>query len=706
MKESSESEGRNCANCVFNLRTNEQTSEFGLSIGTDTCGAGLGPTGIPGGTAKQNLNVGKLKAASCDQYSKGDGSTYASEPGAERKSPVVMLPNPATLSDARRGNAKESGSRCTACAFFIPPAASLSAGLWNAGICAARGILITTKSMPDAAEDCADKTVGARRDDLLDWNALAPEYSKSMQVASATGSFDRTSVAPEVYETDAPVKDEDKVRGVRAWREVNNPEGASSVMLPIFDPEFFDEDIRKGIPKTGDDEHPEEYIDHLGLVYKTAVLWMHLDETPTLWGGAGSGKTEFYRHMAWLMGLPFNRISITASTEVEDLAGKMHYEPTRGTYFQYGRMPKAWKSPGIVCLDEPNVGPPDVWQFIRPLTDNSKQLVLDMNDGERIDRHELAFLGLAMNPAWDVRNGGTSMLADADGSRLAHIFVDLPEEKVERDIIQARVKLDGAEIDKPVMDAIMGIAKDLRAMSRNETLPITWGVRQQIKVARALRFFEMPQAYRLAAADYLEPEHQEMLLDVVKSHAPATKARPVGPARTRGEVPVDTDRKKASDELRKKLGIPSAPTPPPMPPMPPTPPLTPVWEGAADAAPARTVGRSISLSTDPLSTVDYLSLGERGDGGLSISHSSFLSDRESLGSVINQLKTMNAGSSARFQHKLTGMGYDLKLISPDNTRVQINGDNGDVKMMPVENFLADRSVTDLEFISLSEEVPF
>ena len=229
-------------------------------------------------------------------------------------------------------------------------------------------------------------------------------------------------------------------------------------------------------------------------------------------------NTEFYRHMAWLMGLPFHRISVTKSTEIDDLAGKMHYEPGRGTYFEYGRIPSAWQKPCVICLDEPNVGQPEVWQFIRPLTDNSKQLVLDMNKGERIERHNYAFLGMAMNPAWDVKNSGTDSLADADGSRLMHIYVDLPSPEVESHIISSRVRVDGWEIEESQLNMIMGVATDLRGLADSGALPISWGIRSQIKVARALKWFSPVEAYRLASADHLEPEHQEIILSVVRSH--------------------------------------------------------------------------------------------------------------------------------------------------------------------------------------------
>ena len=522
------SKPKSCYDCVNHLTGAEATREFGQNLGGPACGAGHGPIFVPLYDRQKNMMVGEAKAASCADFA--DEGTPTASPVSGTVKPlsgtIVMLPDPISLD---RSSSKEPDpiiKSCLQCANYVPPDQMVEAGLWNMGTCAARGIAVGKRDVVSTANGCNYRTLGTRDETALGRMSLAPEYTvttigKLTTAADFVKEAEVKYVEPTTYVSDKEVSDDDKKLGIRAWRAVEDPEKSGpTVYLPIFNLDHFSVEEQAAIPRTGDDEHPEEYVDHMGLVYKTAVLWMHLNETPALWGVAGTGKTEFYRYMAWLMVMPFNRISMTGSSEVEDLAGKMHFEPTRGTYFEYGRIPQAWMKAGIICLDEPNVAPPDVWQFIRPLTDNSKQLVLDMNNGERISRHPHAFLGLAMNPAWDVRNSGTVTLADADGSRLMHIYVELPKPEVERKIIKDRCKIDGYDIEEEKLNAVMGIARELRALCDNDTLPITWGIRPQIKVARALRFFSMSTAYRLATADYLEPEQQQIILDVVKSHRP------------------------------------------------------------------------------------------------------------------------------------------------------------------------------------------
>ena len=505
---------KSCDDCVLRV-SREEMIQRGEDPGADVCGLGRGPISLP--FPVHPSSAARKKASNCEDFS--------ADPLAR-----IKVSRPLNLAKVFEGlpdgtlpipmKPDENCVSCLMCEFFVAPHDADKAGHWPVGICAAKGKLVQATTYLATARDCKFRSFGRLRPGILENLTLIDEYS------SWTLNVDdeESEVLMSIKVDDARVvTSEESEQGIESWLKVLNPSNDEQfVHLPRFSEDAFPVNDRAAIPRTGDDEYPEGYLDHQGLVYKIAVLWMQLNETPSLVGQAGVGKTEAFRHLAWLMQMPFYRISITGSTEVEDLAGKMHYEPSRGTYFEYGRLPSAWMKAGVICLDEPNVGPPDVWQFIRPLTDNSKQLVLDMNAGERVSRHPYAFLGMAMNPAWDVKNAGTATLADADGSRLMHIYAELPDVATERVIISRRVALDGWKLTKDQLDMVMAIAKDLRGLCENDTLPITWGIRPQIKVARALRWFTPQQAYRLAAADYLEPEQQNLILDIVKAHQPST----------------------------------------------------------------------------------------------------------------------------------------------------------------------------------------
>lgn len=505
---------KNCQTCPSYLQPNEGTRFFKKTVGAPTCAKFGHVLGRPGMKGAQLKKVGEVRARACGSH----GQPRPIRP-PDTVSMDVAMPIPETRVSS--ANATTVGA-CNSCTNFVRDDAVAKEWGWTAGACSAKGKLILGTRRSIEAQDCSYSNFGTPRG-TTDGMGLYPEFEENFGLADPLADFfnsKKNFVDPVDFPADKAASEIEKRVGIRGWRAIVDHGGTDNVTyLPLYRLDYFTPEERAKIPRTGQDEHPELYVDHANMTYKVAVLWRELDETPALWGEAGTGKTEFLRYMAWLMCVPFERISITGSTELEDLAGKMHFSKEKGTYFEYGRLPKAWKKPNVICLDEPNVGPPDVWQFIRPLTDNSKQLVLDQAAGERIPRSDGCYLGLCMNPSWDVRNVGADLIGDADGSRLMHAFFNLPPAKLEREIIKSHVAVDNWEITDDQLDVVMKIAKEVRDLCAENVLPITWGLRPQIKVARALRWFDPISAYRMASADYLEPEAQEALLAVVRAHA-------------------------------------------------------------------------------------------------------------------------------------------------------------------------------------------
>lgn len=514
---------RSCADCPSFLSPTEAAVKFRKSIGAPVCGRYGIPLGRPGSQPGQSEKIQTHVGTNCDAW----GSPARSTP--ERIEFEVAIPDMRVYSKASIDPARQEMCKsCSTCSNFIRDDVVAGDFGWPAGLCAARGKLILPNMQIIEARDCDWRQFGPVRlnTDGMDLLPLYADGFGTVNVFKAYASVAQGNVnEPSEYPSDREVSEQDEKDGIRAWRRVPDPDGSAETFLPIYRTDFFSEAEQQLIPKTGSDEHPELYADHFGGVYLAAVCWSELDETPALWGEAGTGKTELFRHLAWLMNLPFRRISITGSTELDDLAGKMRYTPEAGTYFKYGRLPDAWGRPGVLCLDEPNTAMPEVWQFLRPLTDNSKQLVLDQNEGEIVDRHTDCYLGMAMNPYWDPKNVGTMALGDADANRLFHVMVPLPPERLEVEIIKARVALDGWELATPQIKLLMGVAKDLRALIEEGGLTISWAIRPQIKVARALRWFSPQVAYRRAIGDYLEPQALEVLLNVVRTHAETSSSR-------------------------------------------------------------------------------------------------------------------------------------------------------------------------------------
>lgn len=513
---------RSCATCPALLRAGKEVTDFlKTDPGADICsiyGHVLSRAGISKGHQKK---IQLDKAKSCPSY----GSQRPEVPNPNNLRFEVALPNPDGMTYESTSYDRMQVKTCVECMWWIPPTEVKKKFGWAGGICSAKGKLIGGGRVEIEADRCDKKRRSyGYEPPVVDINGLVllPELDETYAPKSdPLGAFRESQanfVDPVDYPTDQKVTDEDAEAGIRAWRAIEDVATGNVVHLPIYRTDHFTEDLQELIPRTNDDEHPELYLDYSGKAYPLAVLWMKLDVTPAVWGMAGVGKTELFRWMAWMMNLPFRRISITASSEIDDLVGKTLYQAGKGTYFQYGRLSKAWINPGVICIDEPNTGPPDVWQLLRPLTDDSKQLVLDQNNGERLIRHQDSYMGFAMNPAWDMRNTGAEELADADASRLMHLAIDLPPYEVEREIIKNRCLKDGFEIDDEMLNLVMGVSLDLRELSKTGALDSTWGTRNSVKCARLLAWLSPIDAYSVGVADFLDPDQREAVRSTVETH--------------------------------------------------------------------------------------------------------------------------------------------------------------------------------------------
>lgn len=498
-----------CLDCPSYLTQSQSATYFGKSIGAPVCATYGHVFGNMESSAAQVKKIADLKAPNCPSFGK------SRPPKKHTMLLDVALPDSTTGHDPMGRMAPPS---CAGCKFFVPEDVVISELKWSAGLCKAKGGLVKTNQLVDVANACDVGTIGPIVRSV-DGVTLFPELESAYGFDEFVATLVRAD--PKGYQTDKPTTELDQAQGIVAWRKiVNTDEDAlphQHTFLPIMNGTMFSETELAKIPQTGSDEHPEEYFDHFGGVYSIAIYWMEMNQTPTLWGEPGTGKTEMYRHLSWLMMSPFERLSINRTTELDELAGKPHFSPEIGTYFVYGRLPLAWKKPSVICIDEPNTGPPEVWQFLRPLTDDSKQLALDMNHGEIISRHPLAYMGFAMNPAWDTRNVGAEVIADADTNRLMHITIGLPEPDVELKIIEKHVSHDEWKLDADQKRNLMKVATDIRALIEAGPLSsISWALRPQIKVARALRWFSPIRAYKEAIGNSLETDTREVILDVVR----------------------------------------------------------------------------------------------------------------------------------------------------------------------------------------------
>lgn len=515
-----------CLGCPsFMTEDREQLKAFGNALNAPVCGQTGAALGRPGSTQGETRAIGASFASTC-------GKQGEPMPVFFKKAPTTIVAErtpPAPL----RTTEEVPPTNCSSCKYLVSADVVAQRFGWHLPMCSARGQLLWGKGMTSGeyAKDCPwgavdnSAPVGAERADGL---ALLDVYRDAFSGASVqAGPY---FIEPSTYKSDRAVTPAESAEGVRAIRVIKDPDAyGPDVEWPVFDPDSFDESERRLIPATDSETHPEAYQDSDGLAYQLAAEWMLLDRNPSVMGPAGAGKTELARHMAWLAQLPFVRINFHGNSTVDDLIGSWMLVDNE-TVFAEGRIPQWWERRCLLDLDELNMAPDEIGGFLRAPMDGDRTFSLDAAKTVGVDehgrkriltplpkeRHVYCFPMATVNPHYDPTYTGILPLSAASVDRMSHIWVDYPTEEVEREILANACARDGFKIDARLLDAVLSTSRELRDLVKAGTLPIAWGVRTNISVARSLRVYPFLKAYKRASADYHEPQLAQIILDVAR----------------------------------------------------------------------------------------------------------------------------------------------------------------------------------------------
>jgi len=458
-------------------------------------------------------------AMKCDSY----GEDRPSKPLSIQSR--VTNADPAVVDETGADGFKpDSLTSCRQCEFSVRSDVVAGELGYPLDLCSAKGKLILRPQ--NECRSCPMAKYGNARTST-DGMEVRAELREGYRIdakmaAEAVTGIGKTTVDPLLYVSDYPVSPEDREEGIIAWRKIGQPDGPGTVALPIFAPSTFTDEELHHIPKTGDDNTPELYVDYDHKLYKFGIMGYKKGFNVALQGLPGTGKTEFCRWLAWLMQVPFYRFTFKKSSEVGQIMGSTQVRATENgpeTYFEMGRLPKVYDRPCVVDLDELNLAPPEVTESLRSVLDTGELVLDEASPAIYKKRGTYTFILVAQNASWDVRNRGAEELAAAEFSRLRPIAVELPPDAVERHIITERcLVLDDYIVPANVLDTIMAVAADLRVAGDQQAVPFTWGIREQIAVARLTEDFSLPMAYKCAVLDFYEPQVVEMCLKIVSDH--------------------------------------------------------------------------------------------------------------------------------------------------------------------------------------------
>lgn len=498
---------KSCKECPSFVHVEETRVKLGRALGNAACLKYGYMLGKPGLDESEEARIQEAFAGPCEGYGQPEPWSRPARLGDAVITPDLDILR--AVSDPEFEAAVLT--TCFECVNFIPAHVVADEFQWGESICGAQGNLLF--DVVGAAKECPYASAGANR-----WHTdgleLAPIYSRAINLKtpvdvwldSGAGKYIGAAEFLAAGLSDGEVPGWMYARGVRAMRAVELKKvGAEPILLPVYDPSLLSLESQVLVPVTGDDGHPELYVDHMNLLQWVSITGYEEARIPALVGAPGTGKTEFSRFLAWMIGLPFVRISIFEDSQVDDaITAKSRFVQTgtdangsaiMETVMVKGTLSKWWTQPCVISLDEWNLGNDALVQSVRKFLDNPV-VTLDEMDGEVLTRDYHCFLIASMNPSHDFRNIGTKELADADCSRLEWKHVSLPPDNIERAMIVRWCQSADYEIDADTLDKVMQITLEVREMVDQGRIPVSFGVRQSVRFAMHTKYFDLEDAMR------------------------------------------------------------------------------------------------------------------------------------------------------------------------------------------------------------------
>ena len=250
-------------------------------------------------------------------------------------------------------------------------------------------------------------------------------------------------------------------------------------------PVRLDHDYEQYVPEASDYTfRPEITADFLG--------WLQYGGLSCLISGpTGSGKSSLVNEVAARSNIPVFPVTGHNRLEWIDLAGQYVPTETGGFMYEYGPLPLAMKTGGILLFDEIDLVDPSTLVAMNSVLDG-RPLVLTANDGEVIHPQE-GFRIVATANTTGQGDGeaygyaGTLRMSKAFTNRLQWTFVvDYPEPEVEEQMVG---EIIGSE---DIACQMVKFANEIRKIHTTEEthIPDTVSTREIREWARAALFFQ------------------------------------------------------------------------------------------------------------------------------------------------------------------------------------------------------------------------
>lgn len=266
-----------------------------------------------------------------------------------------------------------------------------------------------------------------------------------------------------------------------------------------------------------------DYLFRQALVEE--IAWaVEARQNVMLVGDAGPGKSSLIEQLAAQLNRPLRRQNMHGESDASLLVGRdvpTEVDGQRRMVYAKGILATAMERGYWLLLDEIDSALQPVLFVLQSVLEDDGKLVLEDADGTVVHKHpEFRFFATANTIGIASKNkllysGTMSRMNEATLDRFGCVIhVTEMDEAQAVDVIKRKVP----DLDPVFAQAIMRIAKEVRAQLSNEALTCTFSMRRCLQWARAMRKFHPLRAAKLTVLNKLNGDDAKVLEGILQRY--------------------------------------------------------------------------------------------------------------------------------------------------------------------------------------------